>query len=113
MWGVWVMRVLIWLESKCDFKEVMGVLAHFMVENVHSHGGENEKGILGFGFQECMREYIEEKGAGREDWNGSGVHVIGICIVFVGIFIVDRLGLEATDESQRGMFGFFIYFIYF
>ena len=60
-----------------------------------------------------LREYIEEKGAGRDDWNGSGVLVIGICIVFVGIFIVDRLGLEATDESQRGMFGFFIYFIYF
>ena len=60
-----------------------------------------------------LREYIEEKGAGRDDWNGSGVLVIGICIVFVGIFIVDRLGLEAIDESQRGTFGFFIYFIYF
>ena len=59
MWGVWVMRALIWLESKCDFKEVMGVLAHFVVENVHSHGGENEKGILGFGFQECIRVKVQ------------------------------------------------------
>ena len=60
-----------------------------------------------------LREYIEEKGAGRDDWNGSGVHVIGICIVFVGIFIVDRLGLEAIDESQRGTFGFFYFFTFF
>ena len=59
-----------------------------------------------------LREYIEEKGAGRDDWNGSSVHVIGICIVFVGIFIVDRLGLEAIDESQRGTFGVFLLFFF-
>ena len=58
-----------------------------------------------------LREYIEEKGGGRDDWNGSSVHVIGICIVFVGIFIVDRLGLEAINESQRGTFGFFFFFL--
>ena len=57
-----------------------------------------------------LREYIEEKSAGRDDWNGSSVHVIGICIVFVGIFIVDRWGLEAINESQRGTFGFFFFF---
>ena len=55
-----------------------------------------------------LREYIEEKGARRDDWNGSDVHVIGICIVLVGIFIVDILGLEAIDESQRGTLGFLI-----
>ena len=60
-----------------------------------------------------LREYIEEKGAGRDDWNGSGVHVIGICIVFVGMFIVDRLGLEAINESQSGTFGFFFFFFFF
>ena len=60
-----------------------------------------------------LREYIEEKSAGRDDWNGSSVHVIGICIVFVGIFIVDRLGLEVINESQRGTFGFFFSFFFF
>ena len=59
-----------------------------------------------------LREYIEEKGVGSDDWNGSGVHVIGICIVFVGMFIVDRLGLEAINESQSGTFGFFYLFIF-
>jgi len=38
-----------------------------------------------------LKAYIEEKGAGRDEWNGNGVHVIGICIDFVGIFIIDLL----------------------
>ena len=59
-----------------------------------------------------LREYIEEKGVGRDDWNGRGVHVIGICIVFVGMFIVDRLGLEAIlMRAKEGRLGFlFIFF---
>ena len=52
-------KVLIWLESKCDFKEVMDVLVHFVVKNVHGHGDENEKGIIGFGFRECMRVKVQ------------------------------------------------------
>ena len=40
---------------ECDFEEVnrswVCVLVHFVVENIHSHGGENEKEILGFGFR--------------------------------------------------------------
>ena len=51
----------------------MCVLVHFVVENIHSHGGENEKGILGFGFwsvrvkiQSGGRVY-RRKGAERDD----------------------------------------------
>ena len=57
-----------------------------------------------------QREYRRKRCRG-DDWNGSGVHVIGICIVFVGIFIVDLLGMEAIDESQGGTFGFFFFLI--
>ena len=39
---------------ECDFEEVnrswVCVLVHFVVKNIHGHGVENEKGILGFGF---------------------------------------------------------------
>ena len=31
VWGVQVMTVGNWLESKCDLEEVMGVLVHFVV----------------------------------------------------------------------------------
>ena len=62
---------------ECNFEEVnrswVCVLVHFVVENIHSHGGENEKGILGFGFR-SVRVKIQSggrvyrrKGAKRDD----------------------------------------------
>ena len=39
----------------------MCVLVHFVVENIHSHGGENEKEILGFVFQ-SVRVKIQSGG---------------------------------------------------
>ena len=62
---------------ECNFEEVnrswVCVLVHFIVENIHSHGGENEKGILSFGFR-SLRVKIQSggrvyrrKGAKRDD----------------------------------------------
>ena len=62
---------------ECNFEEVnrswVCVLVHFVVKNIHSHGGENEKGILGFGFR-SVRVKIQSggrvyrrKGAKRDD----------------------------------------------
>ena len=51
----------------------MCVLVHFVVENIHSHGGENEKEILGFGFQSVRvkiqsgERVYRRKGIERDD----------------------------------------------
>ena len=56
-------------------------------------------------------EYIEEKVQGKMiasdllEFYKNGVNVIGICINFIGIFIVDLLGMEAIDGSWVEMFG--------
>ena len=51
MWEVWVTKVLIWSELSATLKRSwVCVLVHFVVKNIHGHGVENEKGILGFGF---------------------------------------------------------------
>ena len=49
------------------------VLVHFVVENIHSHGGENEKEILGFGFRSVRvkiqsgERVYRKKGVERDD----------------------------------------------
>ena len=37
------------------------------------------------------------------EFDRNSVNVIGICINFVGIFVVDLLGMEAIDENWGGM----------